>query len=62
MDLITKNIYDSRQLTITEIIDNTKEMNSGTMHEVDQLTYMVDTQRSIIRLLQEEIKKLKENK
>ena len=45
-------------LTIKEIKSNIKRMNSETMHEVDQLTMMVDTQRSIIRLQQQKIKEL----
>lgn len=42
-----------------EIQQNIVQMNSGTMHEVDQLVMMCDTQRSLIRMLQQEIKDLK---
>ena len=45
--------------TMEELQANIKELNSGTMHEVDQLVMMVDTQRSIIRTLQAEIKEFK---
>ena len=43
------------KMTKDEIIANIDEMNSGTMHEIDQLVMMVDTQRSIIKLLQSKI-------
>lgn len=45
--------------TIEEIQLNIKQMNKGNMHEIDQLTMMCYTQRSLIRILQEEIKDLK---
>ena len=44
-----------KPFTIEEIESNVAEMNSGTMHEVDQLVMMCDTQRSIIKILQKEI-------
>ena len=47
--------------TSKEIQENIEKMNSGEMHEVDQLTLMCDTQRSLIRTLQQRIKEL-ENK
>lgn len=48
--------------TMKEFQENIKKLNSGTMHEVDQLTLMCDTQRYIIRLLQQQIRNLKVNK
>lgn len=53
---------DEIQLTIEEMEANILEMNEGNMHEVDQLVIMCDTQRTIIRMLQEEIKVLKSNR
>ena len=52
---------NTQQLTIEEMEANILEMSEGNMHEVDQLVMMCDTQRSIIRMLQKEIKILKSN-
>ena len=42
-------------LTTEQIEANVFEMNKNEMHEVDQLVMMVDTQRSIIRILQKKL-------
>jgi hypothetical protein len=48
-----------KPFTIEEIESNIAQMNSGAMHELDQLVMMCDTQRSIIKMLQKEIVDLK---
>jgi len=40
-----------KQLTTEQIEANISKMNKNDMHEIDQLTMMVDTQRSIIKIL-----------
>lgn len=41
---------------IDQIKKNVEEMGKNKMHEIDQLTMMVDTQRMLIRILQLHIK------
>lgn len=42
-------------LATKQIEANVFEMNKNEMHEVDQLVMTVDTQRSIIRILQKKL-------
>lgn len=46
--------------TLKEIQQNVEKMNKNNMHEIDQLIMMCDTQRSVIRILQNELRVYKQ--